>query len=169
MSTVNNTGRENKNNKQCEDSKELHPPKSGANYFAKVDGKVIASDVAILKASDVLALAGLNPQTHQLVRLFDNDCKEVLSDDAVVDLSKYGIEEFRTEKRLVEIFYKDQSFKVHPGEILVADLKRFLGLPQACHLSVRINDELKPVKDDGVICIQGGEHFVSYPCDGKAS
>lgn len=163
-----NTGHEDTNN-QTHAEKTLHPPKSGAIYFLKVDGVVLKSDTAILKASDVLSMAGLNKLTHELIRVFKDDCKETLSDDAMIDLNNYGIEEFITEKRFVEVFYKTQVFKVHPGNLLVSEIKKILGLPQACHLSVLIKDDLKPLDDNGTFCIQGGEHFVSHSCDGSAS
>lgn len=142
---------------------------SGAIYFYKVDKKVHESEIALLKASEVLAHCGLSQHTYQLVRIYKEDHVEVLADNDVIDLNNYGVEEFRTEKRLVEVFYKDNSFKIHAGETKVVDLKKALGVPQAHHLSVLVHQELKPLSDDGTICITGGERFVSYPCDGKAS
>lgn len=169
MSKDKNTGGENKNNQTHGTEKNLHPTKSGAIYFLKVDGVVLKSDTAMLRASDVLAMAGLNSHSHELVSVFKDDCKETLSDDALIDLNNYGVEEFVTEKRLVEVFYKTQAFKVHPGNFLVSEIKKILGLPQACHLSVLAHDDLKPLDDNGTFCIQGGEHFVSHSCDGNAS
>lgn len=168
MSTTKNTGRENINNQQGGEKKG-QLPESGVNYFIKVDGVVLKTDTAILKAFDVLVKVGLSEDTHQLVRVFQDGRKEILPGDAVVDLNGYGVEEFQTEKRLVEVFYKNQPFKLQLGDVRVTELKKIFGLPQACHLSVLVGDELKPLPDDGFVCIRGGEHFASYPCDGKAS
>lgn len=166
MSTNKITDRENNNNQQGEKG---HLPESGVIFFMKVDGVVLKSENGTMKASDVLALAGLNAKTHQLVQIGQDGCREPLPPDAVVDLKNYGVEEFQTEKLIVKVFYKDQPFKTHPGDTRITELKKLFGLPHACHLSVLLNEELKPLPDNGVICIQGGEHFASYPCDGKAS
>ena len=143
-------------------------PASGVTYYLKVDGAVVTSDAATIKVCEILKLVGLNADTHLLIKIV-NQHRETLPPDAVVDLKNYGVEEFATEKRLVEIFFKNDSFKVPPGEIRVAELKKIFGLPQACHLAVLAGDEIKPLPDNGTIHIRGGEHFASYPCDGKAS
>lgn len=162
--------REEGNNKQVgEHTIEKCENQTGAIYFIKVNEQALKSHVPLLKASDVLALAGLNPTVYALVKHFDNDHAETLESDQIIDLNNYGVEQFKTKKILVEVFYRDQSFLVRAGETKVKELKKIFGIPQANHLAILTENELKPLNDDGIVNLKGGEHFVAYPCDGKAS
>ena len=145
-----------------------HVPESGAIYFIKVNDQIYKSEAPLLKVSDILALAGANPETHDLLQTFSDGEKKLLPNDEIVNLANLGIEQFHIEKRLVEVFFKDHPYKVHMGDTEVKDLKKLFGVPLAHHLSVLVHNELKPLDDNGTIFIRGGEKFISYPCDGSA-
>lgn len=168
MSTTNN-GRGNNQHQHADEAEKHDVPITGVTYYFKVDGKVLKADAAIVKARDILTLVGLNAETHQLIKVIKGQPNEAVPPDATIDLNKFGVEEFITEKRLVVIFFKNTEFKIPVGEIHTKDLKKIFGLAQACHLAVLAGDELKPLPDNGTFFVRGGEHFASYPCDGSAS
>jgi hypothetical protein len=72
-------------------------------------------------------------------------------------------------KKEVQITIDNKIFEVHPGEILVAQLKRLAGISPSYDLEQIADGKLIPLKDDQCIDIKRGEKFVSHPPAGASS
>jgi hypothetical protein len=62
-----------------------------------------------------------------------------------------------------------REHRVREGEYTVSRFKELVGVPAAKELDEVIHGELKPLEDDQVICVRGGEVFVSHARGGGSA
>lgn len=146
-------------------------PNSGAEFFFTVGKSDFSVDRPEVKVAEILAIAGFDHHKYVLVRIGKDDDHEHdhLSSDAVINFLEYGIEKFEVEKKKVEVFINGAGMMILPGDYLVSELKKKLHVPAAHILASLIHQQLKPLDDSSSVCVNGGEKFISYPCDGQAS
>ena len=62
-----------------------------------------------------------------------------------------------------------QFHEVRPGDYRVSAFKEIAGVPAAKELEQIIDGVMTPLSDDAIICIKGGEVFVSHVRRGGSS
>lgn len=72
-------------------------------------------------------------------------------------------------QREVKIWVDGKERPIKAGEQTVAEIKKVGKVPQTYDLDQVVDGKLKPLPDDGVVTIQGGEKFQSHPKDGGSS
>ena len=86
------------------------------------------------------------------------------------ELIKEDREHHRHEhEREVRVEVDKKFHEVRPGEYRVSAFKELVGVPPTKELEQIIHGEMKPLSDDGTICIKGGEVFVSHVRRGGSS
>ncbi|WP_183560871.1 multiubiquitin domain-containing protein [Mucilaginibacter sp. SP1R1] len=98
---------------------------------------------------------------------------ELIGDDTKVDLARPGIEHFYLKAAhvppKVTIIVDHNDREIEPGERAVAEIKKVGMVTKGYELDQLINGSLIPLKDDGTVCIKGGEEFLSRVKDGTSS
>jgi hypothetical protein len=69
----------------------------------------------------------------------------------------------------VTIIINNVQKSIHRGHQTVIEIKTLGGVPLADDLILIVNNEMKPLPDDGGITIKGGEVFVSHPKGSSSS
>lgn len=145
------------------------PPQTGALFFYKVGDVDFSIDHPEVRVSEILRLAGYDPHKTILVAVKKDHEHDHLESDGIVNLLEYGVERFEVEKKQVEVSINGNPVMLYPGEYIVSTLKKMLHVPAAHILASLVNQHLQPLDDNSKVCIEGGEKFISYPCDGQAS
>lgn len=100
----------------------------------------------------------------------EDEPDQIIEENAVVDLAVRGTEHFRTGKRLVTVYYKDDPFELERGVYTGAQLAAIFNVPAGYILDlVQEDGEFDEIGPDERIRIREGRHFVSHPPSGQSS
>ena len=85
------------------------------------------------------------------------------------ELIKEEHEQDHDHKHLVRVKVDNEFHDVRPGDYRVSEFKEIVGVPAAKELEQIIDGVMTPLSDDAIICIKGGEVFVSHVRRGGSS
>jgi hypothetical protein len=137
-----------------------------------INGKEYEWDKQYITGAEVrqLAMTGADSLLYLAIKKPWED--ELVGDDTLVDLARPGIEQFFTKTepvQLVTIKVDHIDRLIEPGERTVAEIKKVGEVTPGYELDELIGNELVPLKNDAIICIKGGEQFLSRVKDGTSS
>jgi hypothetical protein len=135
-----------------------------------VDDRFELSAAAELPFGAFMALFGL-AASHQLFRDFESPNDEPITPNTTIRFKDGPVFYTRGQPHAayVEITIDGVKHKVAPGKMTVAEIKRIGHVPPADELTQNIAGKLTPLADDAIVCIVGGEEFVSHPRCGASS
>ncbi|WP_292098378.1 multiubiquitin domain-containing protein [Brevundimonas sp.] len=99
----------------------------------------------------------------------EDEGDEVLEEGAVIDLEARGAEEFRTGKRSVTVYYRDDPFDLERRVYTGAELVPIFGVPDGYQLDLVKPHGFDEIASDRRIKVRDGMHFVSHPPCGQSS
>jgi hypothetical protein len=137
-----------------------------------IDGKSFEWDKQYITGTELRRLAGIDKDRELFLAIEKPWEDERILDDTRVDLAREGIEHFYSKKQDIEkvvIYVDDQPRKIHPGERTVTEIKKVGEVSAGYELDQVIGGHITPLKDDAVVCIEGGERFISHVKDGTSS
>jgi hypothetical protein len=122
------------------------------------------------KMETILALRGVGPCSHELLRLFRHKDAVPIEPGQIVDLGEPGSERFATVHReIVTIYVQGNAAEIKRGPTPLAEIKKLGGLPDGYQLALDDDGTLIPLAADKPFDIQGCEVFEGRPPAGGAS
>ena len=138
-----------------------------------IEGKSYEWNHQYITGAQIKKLAGISEHLQIVLAIAKPWDDEQIGDDDRVDLARPGIEHFfvrhEDKDKLVEIRVNDVERKISPGRHSVAEIKKIGQVPENYELEELIDRKLTPLKDDGIVTIQGCEEFFGHVRDGKSS
>jgi hypothetical protein len=140
--------------------------------FLIIEEKTYEWEKQYITGKEVRELAKLGNQGELFLAIAKPWADEPIGLDTRVDLAREGIERFYLKASHVEkvtITVDHQERQIEPGDRTVAEIKKVGRVTEGYELDQVIEGRMHPLKDDAVICIKGGEEFLSHVKDGRSS
>ncbi len=140
--------------------------------FLTIEGRTYEWDKQYITGKEVRELAHLGETGDLFLSITKPWEDELIAGDTSVDLARPGIEHFYIKAghvTKVTIIVDHNDRQIEPGERTVAEIKEVGKVTKGYQLDQLIDGNLIPLKDDAIVCIKGGEEFLSRVKDGTSS